>query len=117
MSDAAPLSMWRHDTIRHRPTNGQGVTVRSETRDEFIAAAAARHGIRPHEILGSGRSRPVASARQEVMWRLRQIQTADGAPKHSYPAIALALGGLDHTTVLAGCRRHAARLAEAALVE
>lgn len=111
MSDVQPVSLWRHDTIQHRPTGGYGVNVRPEDRDAIIIAVAAERGVKPYEILGQSRIRPIAQARQEVMWRLRQITTSDGAPKHSFPAIAKAMGGLDHTTVLHAVKAHAKRLA------
>jgi chromosomal replication initiation ATPase DnaA len=45
------------------------------------------------------------------MWRCRELRRADGTYRHSMPAIARVFEGRDHTTILHGVRRHAARIA------
>jgi chromosomal replication initiation ATPase DnaA len=68
-------------------------------------------GVRPHQILGPDRSYCIAWPRQAVMYALRSMTDDAGAPRYSFPEIGRALGGLDHTTVMHGVRKHAERLA------
>lgn len=105
-----PASLWPGRALSY-PSGGWGVRVSPEARDAILNETAAKHGLAPDRVMSKSRSPNVAQARQEVMWRLRALTAADGRPKHSYPAIGRALGGLDHTTVLHGVRAHAARLA------
>jgi chromosomal replication initiator protein len=69
------------------------------TADQIIRCVANQFHIEEEQLLGRGRSRDVALARQVVMYLLRTETTA------SLPAIGEILGGRDHTTVMYGCEK------------
>lgn len=71
---------------------------------EIITQVANKHGLRVAQIKGSTRTVPVVTARQEACWRLREERQL------SWAQIGNLLGGKDHTTILAGYRRHAERM-------
>lgn len=75
--------------------------------NDIIREVAQRHGLTFDDLLSQSRVRPLAHARQEAMWELRQ------RTRLSYPQIARRLNRTDHTTALQGARRHAQRMAEA----
>lgn len=111
---AAPLSIWRGDTLVSAPPRTTGVAGRVAREALNFAVAdtlSRRPNVTREEIFSKAREHRVSHARQEVMWLLRQACWADGAPRYSLPAIAAALGIEDHTTVLHGVRQHAKRLA------
>ena len=64
----------------------------------LIDAVCSHHGIERKKLIRGGKCRPLANARAEAMWMIREF----GA---SYPAIGQALGGLNHTTVMAGVKK------------
>ena len=66
---------------------------------DIIKQVAQSHGLAPSDIKGHRRCRPVAWARQETMARLYEYGLSLGT-------IARLLGGLHHTTVMHGKRRH-----------
>jgi len=70
------------------------------------AEVARKHGITLKEMASPQRKRNIVLARQEAFYRLK-TETA-----MSFPEIGRRMGGLDHTTVLYGYRRHAALLAK-----
>lgn len=67
---------------------------------------ARKHGVSIDELRSHRRHKEVIAARHEAMWRCRHETLA------SLPMIGRALGGRDHTTILNGVRKHAARLAK-----
>jgi chromosomal replication initiator protein len=67
------------------------------TPDQVIRCVAKQFHIEEEQLLGRGRSREVALARQVVMYLLRTETSA------SLPTIGEFLGGRDHTTVMYGC--------------
>ena len=71
----------------------------------IIEEVAAKHGYLVTELKSPRRHRGLVLARQEAMWRCK-MET-----NNSFPEIARALGGRDHTTILHGVRRHAERIA------
>jgi chromosomal replication initiation ATPase DnaA len=75
----------------------------------IIWAVADERGVSPDEITGRGRTQKVAHARQEVMWRARQVLRPDGSPRYSFPFIGRELNR-DHTTVVHGVAAHEARV-------
>jgi chromosomal replication initiator protein len=79
----------------------------------ILKCTASDHGSSSDEILGTSRLRCIAWARQDFMWRARQVRKANGEELYSLPRIGQFLGGKDHTTVLHGVRAHAKRLREA----
>ncbi len=71
----------------------------SRSPQEVIAATAALFGVKPEEITGNSRKRPIATARQVAMYVMRELTEL------SYPQIGRAFGGKDHTTVMHGVQR------------
>lgn len=67
---------------------------RPVTPELVIGMASELSGFSVEEIKGPNRSRPLVQARQIAMYVLRRLTD------HSYPAIAAAFGGRDHTTVI-----------------
>ena len=92
---AAAAAAWR-DAARPHPATA------------IIAEVAAKHGLTTADLTGSRRTLPIARARQEAMWRMRQLSltTTD---------IGRRLGGRDHTTALWGIRQHQRRIDDAKL--
>lgn len=76
-----------------------------ETLD-IIRTVADRHGVSVGDILGPSRLRRIILPRHEAMAAVRA-----GRPRLSLPQIGQIFGGRDHTTVINGLQRHAARMA------
>lgn len=71
-----------------------------------LAAFAAAHDLTLNDLLGFDRARHVTPVRQAA-YALTKAQR----PLYSLPEIGRVFGGRDHTTIIHGLRRHAARLA------
>lgn len=84
------------------------------TMRSLFAQVAAEYGLTEDELRQPRNFRRISWPRQDFMWRCRQIKRQDGAHRYSLPHIGQFLGGMDHTSVLFGARRHEARLALAA---
>lgn len=84
-----------YDAMPFTPSNGLVRTILQEV--------AAKHGFTYSELTSDRRSRKIAYARQEVMWR------ASKETRASLPMIASILNR-DHTTVLYGIRKHEERM-------
>jgi chromosomal replication initiator protein len=69
------------------------------TPEQVIRCVSNQFHIEEEQLLGRGRSRDVALARQVVMYLLRTETSA------SLPTIGDLLGGRDHTTVMYGCEK------------
>jgi chromosomal replication initiator protein len=69
------------------------------TPERIIDATAAVFGVTPDQILGHERKKPLVIARQVGMYVTRHLTD------YSYPAIAKAFGGRDHTTVIHAVER------------
>jgi chromosomal replication initiator protein len=65
----------------------------------IIKRVAAVFGVSETELLGPSRLRGVLTARQVAMYVARELTGM------SYPRLATAFGGRDHTTVLHACRK------------
>lgn len=72
---------------------------------KLAKAVAKAHGISFKEMISVRRQKGLCRARQQAMWELREHTDL------SLPQIGKLLGNRDHTTVLHGCRAHAARMA------
>ncbi len=68
--------------------------ARPLTPEVVLDATAAMYGFSVEELKGKSRQRPLTLARQVAMYVLRETTEL------SYPAIASAFGGRDHTTVM-----------------
>ena len=69
------------------------------TIDRILDATAAKYRLEIEEIIGASRRRPLVLARQVAMYVCRELTDL------SYPAIAEAFGGRDHTTVIHAVRK------------
>ena len=69
------------------------------TIDRILDATAAKYHLEIEEIIGASRRRPLVLARQVAMYVCRELTDL------SYPAIAEAFGGRDHTTVIHAVRK------------
>jgi chromosomal replication initiation ATPase DnaA len=72
---------------------------------EIVTEVIQKHGITRKQLKSDSRLPQYVAARQELCYRLREECSL------SLPQIGGILGGRDHTTVLHGYRRHAAKLA------
>jgi chromosomal replication initiation ATPase DnaA len=69
----------------------------------LIAEVAAKHGLRPEHVLLRHKTPALVAARDELCHRLRYEK------KLSTPQIGRIIG-INHTSVIDGLKRHAARL-------
>lgn len=94
---------------------GAGIARGVPTWRRIVNEVARKHGVFPGVVLTVHRLRDDLAmiARDEAFARIRAEVIVRGSPM-SLPRIAERFGGLDHTTVLAGIRRHRARCGEAA---
>lgn len=76
----------------------------------LFALVAAEYGLTEDEMHLHRNFRRVSWPRQDFMWRCRQIKRLDGSHRYSFPQIGRFLGGMDHSSVQYGAKRHAARL-------
>jgi chromosomal replication initiation ATPase DnaA len=74
-------------------------SVSSRIVDEAVTKAATLYRCDKAGVYTSPKRIPYTRARQYAMWLLRQIRSADGHPRYSYPAIGRAFGR-DHTTAI-----------------
>lgn len=72
---------------------------------QIVEEVQLKYGITPLEMKSRYRDRRLVMARHEAFYRMRHETTL------SLPQIAQRMGGFDHTSVLHGIKRHAARLA------
>jgi chromosomal replication initiation ATPase DnaA len=104
VSISEPYIAWKGPVpTRDRPTFPQ----MPERVAEIIREVAAIHGVTAGEIIGPSHLRAIVWPRFEAAYRIRELRMADGRPP-SYPRIGRWLGGRDHTTIIAGIRRHEA---------
>jgi hypothetical protein len=80
-----------------------GKSLRQEMR-EAVANIAKIHGITYNDIMSIRRTKKVVHARQEAMYYVKMNTT------WSTPQIGQFFGGMDHTTILHGVRRHLKRM-------
>lgn len=102
------LSLWKGE-VPAPPKSS--IAIRQDIFDQVLAEVCAGSSVRPRDLVGDSRLRPIVHKRQEAMYRLRKLACEDGSPRYSLPVIGDKFGGRDHTTVLHGVRAHAKRLA------
>jgi len=78
--------------------------------ERIVDAVANYFGVTTHAVMGSGREKPVCLARSMAMHLARQHTGM------SYPEIGRALGGKNHSTVIAACQRVEALIAAGELL-
>jgi hypothetical protein len=72
----------------------------------IVADVAAAHRLPVADLMGLSRLKGVVVARQEAMWRIRQVMWADGVThRYTLPQIGRHFSR-DHTTVIHACKRH-----------
>lgn len=76
------------------------------TIDDILDATSTKFGIPVDEIVGPNRRRQLVTARQVAMYVARDLTDL------SYPAIADAFGGRDHTTIIHAVRKVSDLMAE-----
>jgi chromosomal replication initiator protein len=76
------------------------------TIDRILDATSARYALPIEDIVGQSRRRPFVLARQVAMYICRELTDL------SYPVIAEAFGGRDHTTVIHAVRKIADQMKE-----
>ena len=76
------------------------------TIDHILEMTSAKFGIPVPEIVGPNRRRQLVTARQVAMYAARDLTDL------SYPAIADAFGGRDHTTIIHAVRKVSDLMAE-----
>ncbi len=92
------------DAFRQRQKDEVNAVLRRiSPSTRIIAEVAQKHNVKASDILGKSRSRLFVSARHECCYRL--VMEED----FSLPKAGHRLGGIDHTTVLHGIRRHLQR--------
>jgi len=84
------------------------------TKREIISFVAAKYDLTPDDLTMPNETpgshlKFRREPRQEAMWMMRQVTRPDGSPRYSLPDIGMTINR-DHTSVLAGIRRHQARL-------
>ena len=99
--DAAKQS---NEQLRHRLGSAAGVETCRPWR-EIASEVCGKHGFSLIELRGNRRYAPLVRARHELFFRLSSETIM------SLPQIGRICGGKDHTTILHGIRRHAARFA------
>lgn len=87
----------RYRIIAIRPVPGGHITAA-----EIIAEFAVGHGVSVNDLLSRSRGRRLARVRHAAMYEVAR------RTRLSLPQIGRAFGDRDHTTVLAGLRRHIA---------
>lgn len=76
----------------------------------ILTEVADYYGLTLDQIQSKSREHRFSHARQAFFYAARQVTWADGTPRYSLPQIAGNFGGMHHTTVMHGIRRHEARL-------
>ena len=76
------------------------------TAETVIAATSAMYDFSTEELLGMSRRRPLVTARQVGMYVCRELTDM------SYPSIARAFGGRDHSTIIYACEKIGRAMAE-----
>lgn len=92
---------------------GFGWQPRSLSRKEIVRLVARRRHLTVDGIASEDKRRELVEARWEAMWLMRRQRDEDGNPRWTMVQIGESLGGLDHTSVLNGLRRHEALMAAA----
>lgn len=112
----AALELRRRHAELKRQCEALGVDVASAPLrlPDIVAIVARKYRVTEADIMGPSHKRHASQPRHEVMYLAYEQRWADGRRRYSYPQIGAFLGGRDHTTVIAGIRRHKQRLAEEA---
>ena len=75
----------------------------AEKRDRILRDICRRHDVTLAHLAGRSRRKDIIPARHEAYYRLKDEVGL------SFPRIGAILGGRDHSTVIHGARKHAAR--------
>ena len=84
-------------------------TAHAVTMASIVADVADVHGLPVADLMGRSKLKHIVAARQEAMWRIRQVMLSDGVtPRYSTTQIGRYFDR-DHTTVIHACKRHLER--------
>lgn len=83
------------------------------TMRQILAVTAADHGFPTNALSRPFGGPKLVRAKQDFMWRCRQVKNPDGKARFSYPRIAAFIGRKDHTTVLIAVRKWQSAIDEA----
>lgn len=79
---------------------------------KVLRSVARRHGLSVPEMIAGPSTQRFVLARDEAMWRLRQLKRASGKPRFSFVQIAKLTGRQDHTSAIDAIRRQERRIQE-----
>jgi chromosomal replication initiation ATPase DnaA len=75
----------------------------AQKRDRVLRDICYRHDVTLAHLAGPSRRKDIIPARHEAYYRLKDEAGL------SFPRIGAILGGRDHSTIIHGARKHAAR--------
>jgi len=78
------------------------------TMASIVADVAAARGVPVFVLMGRSLYKQDVRARQEAMWRCREVRQDDGRPRYALQQIGQFFKR-DHTTIIHACKRHAER--------
>jgi chromosomal replication initiator protein len=85
-------------SVINRPTE-LNLNIKTSTPETVLLAVCKLFNLEKEDLLGSGRQKNVALARQMAMWFYKNELDL------SYPYIGKLFGGRDHTTIMHGCKK------------
>ena len=74
----------------------------------IVADVAAERGVPVSVLMGRSRYKRDVRARQEAIWRCREVRQDDGTPRYALQQIGQFFKR-DHTTIIHACKRHLER--------
>ena len=74
----------------------------------IVADVAAERGVPVSVLMGRSRYKRDVRARQEAIWRCREVRQDDGKPRYALQQIGQYFKR-DHTTIIHACQRHLER--------
>jgi len=78
------------------------------TMASIVADVAAERGVPVSVLMGRSQYKQDVRARQEAMWRCRDVREDDGRHRYALQQIGQFFKR-DHTTIIHACKRHAER--------
>jgi chromosomal replication initiation ATPase DnaA len=80
--------------------------------ENIIRECAAKHNVSFSQVIGKNRTRSFVNARWEALYRIREElrPTAIDPNAYSLPRIGQFFGGMDHSSVIHGIKRHKERM-------
>ena len=85
--------------------DSEALPPKPKTAKEIIAEVCELRHVTRTALMSGRRFKQIVDCRHEIMWRLREETSL------SFPQIGRLLGGMDHSSVISGARRHGRRIA------